>query len=35
MIGSPAVPGQGVKLPLDDDGGRFLVHGQDAKDQGG
>src|SRR5262249_33616465 len=29
------VPGQGVQVALDDDGGRFLVHGQGPKDQGG
>src|SRR5262249_33458204 len=28
------VPGQGIQVALDDDGGRFFVHGQAPKDQG-
>ena len=29
------VPGRGVQLALDDDGGRFVGHGRGLKDQGG
>src|SRR5262249_7502380 len=31
-LGGGRVPGQGVQVALDDDGGRFFVHGQGPKD---